>query len=130
MKTPADPVRRLRIPELIQQVRSELVEAASRHQKSGNEGLLYIQKVTLEINVGVSAEETAEGAAGANIWVLDFKAGGTKALRSEHVHKVTVEMMVRAPGAPLALMGTALPAASVPAKLPPMPTAAALKPAK
>jgi hypothetical protein len=114
MKTTPAPVRRLRIPELVQQVRTELVEAAQRHQNSGNATLLYVEKVTLEINVAITAEEAMDGSTEAGIWVVDFKLGGTKSLRTENTHKVTVEMVARAPGAPKALTEKLLPVASAP----------------
>lgn len=124
MKTLPPPVRRLRIPELIQQVRDELVEVSSLHQASGKPTTLTIQKVTLEINVAVSAETSGSGEIGASVWVLDFKTSAARTARSEQVHKVTVEMSVQAPGVPAAL-ARGLPAASAGPELRP-----ALSPAR
>ena len=82
------------VSELIAQIRNELVNAEAERRAKGNDPLLELQQVEIEVNFVVGASETRKG--GLDLKVITL--GGEKERRREEVQKVKIVLQKFAGG--------------------------------
>jgi hypothetical protein len=92
-----DEVSPLLLKDLVGQVRKELLEIVAENKKKNTPGIFAVEKVTLEVNVTAERGEVGDGKIGAKLFVVDLSATATKSVRTEHVHKVILELSAHAP---------------------------------
>jgi len=85
------------LKDLIRQVRAELLDIVAENERTGTHGIFVVEGVSLEVNVTIDRKETIDGKMGANLVVVELSSKAAKSTRTEHVHKVTLQLGARQP---------------------------------
>jgi hypothetical protein len=101
---PEEPERKelqpLLLKDLVRQVRKDLLDIVEENRKTNTESIFVVESLTLEVNVTVGLEQSVDGKAGANLYVVDLSSKAKRSSRTEHVHKVVLNLSALAPRAP------------------------------